>query len=338
MDKRTEKMLTVLIPVNKDNHILGRTLHALVNQKGADTDWDILVVYDNSYKKRSEFIEDKRIKYIHFDEYLTYWELINKGVEKASGKWVSLIDKDYIYLDDSIARINTLIKNSGENAGCIWLLYSILRTEIVGNNKFDNELENAKRMTLEDIKKDKEKSKDISKDKYKYQKFDNSYLKTFGSMLNLEKQNGSLFMRKAFLQAGGYRKEDAPMENAFLMLRIQKQYDIYISFRKYGVFVSMDSIYKSVDELMYAVNKWINYIKEQKDICRNKSDLEYILYRYITTIIQRHRSFELKIENFHEYISEPPNLLKYILMFSCRGWKYRQNVKKQNVKWDKIFD
>lgn len=337
MNNKAEKLLTVLIPVSKNNHMLRKILHSLINQKEADGNWNILVVYDNNYKQNSEFIIDERIEYIYFDTYLTYQELINKGVENASGKWVALIDKEYVYFDDSVSQMHKLIKNAEKGKielGYIWLLYSILRTDIEGNDKFDNELENAKRLALEEIRRDKEK---YAIDNYKYQKFERSYLKVFGSMLNIEKQNGSLFLKTAFLEAGGYREADSPMENAFLMLRILNNYDVHISLRKYGVFISKDSVYTSVEQLMDATERWISYITKQKDICGNKSNREYVLYRYISTVIQRHRSFNLKIEDFQKYMSKSPSLLKYIAMFNLRGWKYNKKLKRENCHWDRIL-
>lgn len=132
------KVSIILTSYNKP-HLVGKAIHSVLEQ--TMTDWELFIMDDHSNKETrkviSSFLGDDRIHY--FNSYIAqedrlkttrYATLINEAIQKTSGKYISYLTDDTIYLPNRLQEMVDYL----EGNPTIDIVYSAQLVKIVDDH------------------------------------------------------------------------------------------------------------------------------------------------------------------------------------------------------------
>ena len=97
---------TVIVPTYNRAHLIGKTLATVLDQEFQD--FEIIIVdnksTDNTVEILQPYLEDKRIRLFVQKENLERSSSRNKGMELATGKYLTFLDSDDLLYKDSLAK------------------------------------------------------------------------------------------------------------------------------------------------------------------------------------------------------------------------------------------
>ena len=92
-----------------------RSLNSLINQSYKK--WEAIIVDDFSTDDTAKIIKqlnDKRIKYTKLQKHMGRKFAINHGLKRCSGKYISILDADDIYLKNKLKKQIDFLENNKE--------------------------------------------------------------------------------------------------------------------------------------------------------------------------------------------------------------------------------
>lgn len=122
MDKivAMKPLISVVMPVYNCDKFIGDAIKSILNQ--SIDDFEFVILNDASFDKTLEFVKgytDKRIKLYDFKSHQGMVNLLNKGIDVASGRYVARMDGDDISLNRRFElQIKTLEERQAHVCGC----------------------------------------------------------------------------------------------------------------------------------------------------------------------------------------------------------------------------
>lgn len=120
MQKNTELLISIIMPTFKRSDFLNKAIDSLLRQDYNNI--EIIVVDDNhsnsQYRiqtelKMKEYKYEKRVKYIKNYENLGGALARNVGIEYSTGRYITFLDDDDMYMEDKISsQVEFMIKNN----------------------------------------------------------------------------------------------------------------------------------------------------------------------------------------------------------------------------------
>ena len=104
------KMSIVTITYNRGN-MIGETIQSVVNQ--TYTDFEYIIIDDGSDDDTEAVVksfDDMRIQYYKYEKNVHQSFLRNEGFRKATGKYVSMLDSDDLWMPDKLEKIVNAIR------------------------------------------------------------------------------------------------------------------------------------------------------------------------------------------------------------------------------------
>ncbi|THB71827.1 MAG: glycosyltransferase [Desulfobulbaceae bacterium] len=98
-------LVTVVIPAYNHENFIGEAVESVLNQTFSD--FELIVVDDGSTDKTGEIVQsyrDERLNY-YYQENQDAYNTINRGINLASGKYISILNSDDVYLLDRLERL-----------------------------------------------------------------------------------------------------------------------------------------------------------------------------------------------------------------------------------------
>lgn len=321
-----ECLLTFLFPICEWYPMFKDSLMSILNDY-TDDNFEILVVFDsldtvrnNNIIKVIDEMKSNKIRMHMCEGEESKNSLYNKGFYCAKGKWLSLVENNYIFLSGSIKKIVNLLMSIDKldsNISYISLHFFNLRIQYEDSNQLKREIDHL-----------------LSRDDSDYSKFNlmelnDKNLKNYGGFGINVPQRGSLYLRKAFSMTKGFVGENYPLENRILVKEMEngKEYKTYLSLIPYGVYVSMDSMFGTKKNVIKAYNIWTEYLRARVDSiyllnCTKKTKEMYLNYKLIQSLISRHKSLDLKYEDFDVNEFDKPNIKWFIISYIISNWNY----------------
>lgn len=110
----TEPLISVILPVYNSELYLRAAIDSVLNQTLSD--FELIVIDDGSTDNSENIIKtytDPRLVYIKNEKNLRIVETLNRGIEKARGKYIARMDADDICLPDRFENQIRFINESG---------------------------------------------------------------------------------------------------------------------------------------------------------------------------------------------------------------------------------
>lgn len=104
--------------------MINRTIDSILAQSFKD--FEYIIVDDGSTDDTREVVkryDDERIQYIRLDNNQGANFARNQGIERATGKYISFLDSDDIYLPKRLERVAEEFSNCPEDIGCVFHSY-----------------------------------------------------------------------------------------------------------------------------------------------------------------------------------------------------------------------
>lgn len=219
-----------VIMVNYNTLELTKNTINSVIEKTKDLTYEIILVDNASTDGSVEFFEKKYIDKIIFiknDENLGFGKANNKGIEKAKGKYVFLLNSDTLLINNAIKILFDFMEKNEDCGACGGNLYT---NNLEPTNSYRRKMLNCRGLFFEDI----ENSIRIRLARNKYFKKINIKILTFNYSQNIKNVEiiigADLFLRKNILSQIGIFDEDFFLyhEESELCYRILKyNYKIY---------------------------------------------------------------------------------------------------------------
>lgn len=321
-------LITFLLPLCCPDVLLDKLLSDLVCQS-ASFEWDVVIIdnanMSNDHGEIVKNINDDRIHYYQCNKSMDRFEMLKQGFEISKGKWVFLLSNNYVFLPQAVQKIGNLAVNvdkcTQKRTAYISMWYKTLRVN--ASNKV---------LAYKEVERNIRKLQNTT-DGYKLIEVTSKY-NIFGALGIIEPHGGALYLRNVFVKSKGFEKKNYPMENALWAAEIMKNYSICVSTVQYGLFVRMESIYTSRNELIKAVDIWTQYIdsaieksKSLKLIKNIKKN--YIKYMYLTSLLGKHKSFGLSQDCFADYFGKFPNRICFTFWSVISVHFYEKYAEKQ---------
>lgn len=139
MDRDYSKTVSVVIPVYRLEKYIRETLDCIYSQ--TYTDWEILLVEDNTDDRSSEIIEayaeekhlEDRIMLIHQQDEFGAAAARNTGVKKSRGRFIAYLDGDDIWDSEKLEKEVKFIKE--KNAAFVFTGYEFADADGKGTGK-----------------------------------------------------------------------------------------------------------------------------------------------------------------------------------------------------------
>lgn len=327
-------LISFLIPIYNENILLKELLSGMLSQR-TFYNWNVIIVdgcedekYSEQVKLLIEILNNDHIIYYKNNNLKDKTQMINYGVEVATGYWICQLDTDFVLLADAMNKIGNLVCNIDKcftkKVGYISLWYKTLRVNTKNVEKVVKEI---KKYELRYSKKFKE---------YNVIKITRENINYGGSLGIIEPAIVSLYSREAFLEVGGLDDEKLPLESSFLVNKLKKKYSVCNSVIPYGVFVSMDCVYPTKELFWKAYKLWMEYLDEcyskTINIKKRKERMNIIKSRYIYSLIRKHKSYNLSIADFDKYITGLTGWNKYMFGSVFEAFVFDKKVKAQFLK------
>jgi glycosyltransferase len=211
--------VSVIIPTYRRPSLLKDAIQSAISQKGFE-DYEIIIVDNDpeqSFKTETQLLVEKlqhpRIKYYKHDENIGMFPNFNRGIELASGEWITFLHDDDAYFSYYLKRMVEVIKKRPEIEGLKGKQYS-WKEEL---NKNIIEVENSFP--------DKEDKIHIRKVK----KYDNFFENAIGP-------TGIFYKKSNLIYLGGYSPEYYPSADYLLGSRYLLKFNTYITKEFMGVY------------------------------------------------------------------------------------------------------
>lgn len=333
------KQLTFLFPITTWYPMFSDSIASIL-QPTLDIEFEIIVILDSEDEDRNRKVIEHINKigsnrvwlYCH-DGKLEKNELYNLGFQLSCGKWISLVEDNFVFLPNALDKIGKLISfqyDLGNNISHISIWSFKLRIEYQNRNQLYREINHKLSRVSEDL------------DKFKLVELTDKNFWTYGGYGINVPQRGSLYLREAFMKTDGFKKEYYPLENVFLVKEMEHkgQYKTYLSINPYGIHVTLDSIFKTKEEVLKAYDLWMRYIENKvKSLwgptCVKRRKLKYLKHKYIKFLMSRHKSLNLTFEDFGYDGSEISSSKMYIISYVYSNWKYNKWFNKQCLQNEK---
>ena len=195
--------ITICIPTYNRKHRIVNAIESLLNQTYSNFE---IVICDNAStddtKSILNYFQDKRIRYVYFDEHLTVNYSFIRALNQANSEYICLFHSDDWYYPDIIEKGIKYLKN--QNVGAVFTLI---------NQVHDRE----------SIALIPERDEKYTIDIFDYKKYLKMAMMTVGPGLNCP----TFMTKKSVLEKVGIlKKQDSMISDMSFWLAIVKQYDI----------------------------------------------------------------------------------------------------------------
>ena len=113
--RKYQPKVSILMTVFDEEKYILRSLNSLINQSYKK--WEAIIVDDFSTDNTAKIIKklnDKRIKYTKLQKHMGRNFAINYGLKRCSGKYISILDADDIYLKNKLEKQIDFLENNKE--------------------------------------------------------------------------------------------------------------------------------------------------------------------------------------------------------------------------------
>ncbi len=115
-----------VVPAHNEEDVIGKCIDSILKQEG---NIEAIIVNDGSSDRTKNIVEDylinhKIIKLVNFPKGHSAAFARNRGVEKATGKWIIFIDADQILETDFLKKVGKFMKTNPEIDGSDYLVLS----------------------------------------------------------------------------------------------------------------------------------------------------------------------------------------------------------------------
>ncbi len=114
MTTNNQNLISVIIPVYNHTSELRRAIESVLNQ--TEQNFEIIVVDDGSEENIKEIVDsfgDERVSLTRNENHVNANVARNRGVSKAKGEYIAMLDADDEYLPEHLERRVEMIKNRG---------------------------------------------------------------------------------------------------------------------------------------------------------------------------------------------------------------------------------
>ena len=327
-----EPWLTVFVPTYKRVNLLEEALRSVLTQWHTNFFWDIVVVdnepddgKENDTERLIRKLDSERILYYRNSENVCPADNFNRGILLSRGKWVTMLHDDDLLVADTLQKLGKLIELYDRPAiplGAIAAQYiqfdydsarNEVKADIPGMNKYLCE-------------------HPLNTSMYH---LTHKNVEILGHIGGSVPSNGTTFLRKAVLDAGGFNDNYGISGDLILFYNIENEYAVYQTLTPLGFYrwgsnsmVKRESTYRTIRD-GYLFREYV--YKKHRIVGKLFRNCHY--YRFTKDVLnERNRvcSDQLTLKDYDDLYSKRPNMLWYLFYRVVIGRIYSLYKKRES--------
>ncbi|MBR4703115.1 MAG: glycosyltransferase family 2 protein [Oscillospiraceae bacterium] len=333
-----EPWLTVLVPTYKRVELLREALESVLTQYHTDFFWDVVVVdnepddgQENDTERLIREIDNPRILYYRNSENIRPGDNFNRGFLLSRGKWVTMLHDDDLLVANTLQNLEKLILRYDRKEaplGAIAAQYIQFEYDAVRNE------------VKADIPGMNQYLCDHSSEIMLYH-LTHRNVEILGHIGGSVPSNGSTFLRKAVMDAGGFNEDYGISGDLILFYNIENEYRVYQTLSPLGFYrwgnnsmIKRESTFRVVRDGF----QFREYVYQKKKLIgvlfRNCH------YRKFTTDVIKERnqvsSDQMLLQDFDEIYSKRPNPLWFLFYRVVIGRAYTRYKRRESKRLARI--
>lgn len=310
-----EPWLTVVVPTYKRVNLLEEALRSVLTQYHTDYFWDVVVVdnepddgKENDTERLIRELDSERILYYRNSENIRPGDNFNRGILLARGKWITMLHDDDLLVANTLQNLGKLIDlydRPESPLGAIAAQYIQFDYDSV-RNEVKADIPGMNRYLCEHP---------LDMCMYHLTHRNVEILSHIGGSVP---SNGTTFLRKAVLEAGGFNEDFGISGDLILFYNIENTYAVYQTLTPLGFYrwgnnsmVKRESTYRVIRD-GYLFREYV--YKKHKLVGRLFRNCHY--YKFTKDVLsERNRVCpdRLTLKDFDDIYSKRPNMVWYFI-------------------------
>lgn len=264
--------ISFIITVYRRKEYIHEAINSVLHQKNIDSDYEIIVLYDDPDGNMAEFEvygNTKNIFIYRNRSNLGLYNSVNLGVRIARGKYVSFLHDDDILYPEYLSELNKFINNNKQNPKCI-----LVNRDIIGFPAKRSIHNKTIKAIIPFIFWPFFLLRFLFRKSYKIITLKEGLTYILSNIYKAP-SCGTLFERESFLNSGGFDQNFWPVSDYYFFLRFNKETPVYMLRKKlacyrwfdnlsqnksvqYAGFEHLSVFFKSIQPIV-SVNKYFSF-------------------------------------------------------------------------------